>query len=105
MESQRTSKGIEIRLRPRRIAAVAALALSAIFAFGCLVWAWMAFDPGCRFGEVEWRREGQLVPRGEVCTGDLGVRTIRRDGGICQELFAFKDGLPVGEHCFGAQAR
>lgn len=102
MESQRTSKRIETRLRPRRIAAVAALTLSATFVFGCLAWAWMAFDPGCRFGEIEWARAGRAVPRGEVCTGDLGVRTIRRDGRACQELFAFKDGLAVGEHCPGA---
>lgn len=69
------------------------------------IWAWIVFVPDCRYAEVEWSHQGRAVPRSAVCVRDLYVRTIHREGRECLELYALKDGLPIGEHCPDPGAR
>ncbi|MET4729642.1 hypothetical protein ABIE09_003456 [Lysobacter enzymogenes] len=85
------------------ISARIALTAARVIAAACLcmlgLWAYMVFAPDCRFDRFEWTRDGHRVPASEVCARDLALRETRRDGRDCLELYALKDGLPIGEHC------
>ncbi|QWP75831.1 hypothetical protein J5226_19805 [Lysobacter sp. K5869] len=98
-----TRRAIAASLGRIVLAAAKVLAATGLCVLG--LWAWMAFAPVCRFDQVEWMRYGRRVPDGEVCVRDVDVRRIELDGRDCLELFALKDGLPIGEHCPAPGAR
>ncbi|WP_123648656.1 hypothetical protein [Lysobacter enzymogenes] len=84
---------------PERILVAVAKVLGAIGVCLLAIWAWMALAPGCRFALDEWTWQGRAVSKRELCPGEFAVRPVRRDGRECLELYALKDGLPVGERC------
>ncbi|MFK3651117.1 hypothetical protein ACI2IY_22175 [Lysobacter enzymogenes] len=96
--------GNRIAAMLQRTVLAAAKILAAAGVCMLAIWAWMVFVPDCRYAEVEWTNQGRILPRSAVCARDLDVRAIRKDGRDCLELYALKDGLPIGEHCAGPGA-
>ena len=85
------------------IAAAKLLAAVGVCMLG--LWAWTALASACRFAEVDWTWHGPAVSTLGLCLDDYAVQSVQRDGRECLELYALKDGLPVGERCPRPDAR
>ena len=58
-----------------------------------------SFSKGYSWEEMDWDQNGSTDLWEFISSGDIGKREIEKNGNICQEYFAFKDGMPVKIVC------
>ncbi len=54
---------------------------------------------GYSIQEMDWNSDGETTVSEMLRAIDIGRRTIKKNGLVCQEYFNFKDGLPVRVVC------
>ncbi len=59
----------------------------------------IGYGHGFSNSEMDWDNNGTTSVNELIQSSDIGVRDVNKNGEICKEFYAYKDGLPIKVVC------
>lgn len=64
-----------------------------------LLWSKHYLLHGYSLKEMDWNQDGITTPGEILSSMDIGVRYVRKEGKVCTDYFAYKDGQTIRMDC------
>jgi len=63
------------------------------------LWVWFYLLHGYSLKEMDWNQDGITTPGEILSSMDVGVRYVCKEGKVCTDYFAYKDGQTIRMDC------